>query len=450
MRAGKELTLLDIVFNRTSSLIQKIIRSQNRLSEWYGVLLIAVIFVLIGIGVFILQNKSNPAHISMVFWDIVFMVPIVGSIKIHSDNFTARLREQVIDFVQSGESLDDLERWWNTFTNKKSAAIFIIIFLAITIPFVFILAYLPTIDFPSPVLTFLLLIVQVLCGLGFYNELVILALSLRMRNYQFKLFEADPASSTVIGDLSDIFMGTIYMSAIVAALLTLVTVATEILILLVIILLLIPLWGVTTFFFALIQFSLAKIISRKKYETLNNIHKKIESLSIGQNFMDEKTRQAYNWLLDYYDRVKATRSSAMNIRSTLGFLNSLLLPLLAFVLTNLDEIAKLVSGAKRAKSGVKPSSARFLHRWFILKFCLHLDNRISPIVSLRCCDHGSAHDGQIASDDTPANPVLKTCLAMIKTATQPMRPFEDADAAFDTCVPLTTRDKPILAFMFFA
>jgi hypothetical protein len=207
---------------------------------------------------------------------------------------------------------------------------------------VFILANLPTVDFPSPLLTFLLLIVQVLFGLGFYNELVILALSLRMRNYQFKLFEADPASSTVIGNLSDMFMGTIYLSAIVATLLTLVTVATETIIPLVIILLLIPLWSVTTFFFALIQFSLAKIISRMKCETLNSIHKKIESLGIDKNFMDEKTRRAYNWLLDYYDRVKATRSSAMNIRSSLGFLNSLLLPLLAFVLTNLSEIIKLV------------------------------------------------------------------------------------------------------------
>ena len=342
MRAGKELTLLDVVFSKTSGLIQKIIQSPNQISEWYGVLLIAVVFVLIGIGVFILQNKSNPAHISMVFWDIVFMVPIVVSIKIHGDSVITRLREQVVDFIQSGESLDDLERWWNTFTSKKSAAIFIVIFLAITIPFVFILAYLPTIDFPSPLLTFLLLIVQVLFGLGFYNELEILALSLRMRNYQFKLFEADPASSTIIGDLSDMFMGTIYLSAIVAALLTLVTVATETLVPLVIILLLIPLWGVTTFFFALIQFSLAKIISRKKYETLINIHKKIESLGIDKNFMDDKTRLAYNWLLDYYDRVKATRISAMNVRSTLGFLNSLLLPLLAFVLTNLDEIAKLI------------------------------------------------------------------------------------------------------------
>jgi hypothetical protein len=342
MRAGKEQTLLDAVFSRTSGLIQKIIRSPNQLSEWYGVLLIAVVFLFLGIGVFILQNKSNPAHMSMVFWDIVFMVPIVISIKIHGDSFITRLREQVVDFVQSGESLDDLERWWNIFTNKKSAAIFIAVFLVITIPFVFILAYLPTIDFPSPILMFLLLIIQVFFSLGFYNELVILALSLRMQNYQFKLFEADPASSTVIGNLSDMFMGTIYMSAIVAVLLTLMTVATETLVPLVIILLLIPMWSVTTFFFALIQFALAKIISRKKYETLNNIHKKIESLGIDKNFMDEKTRQAYNWLLDYYDRVKATRSTAMNIRSSLGFLNSLLLPLLAFVLTNLDEIAKLI------------------------------------------------------------------------------------------------------------
>jgi hypothetical protein len=131
-------------------------------------------------------------------------------------------------------------------------------------------------------------------------------------------------------------MGTIYLSAVVSALLTLVVVATKTFLTLTIFLLLIPLWGVTSFFFVMIQLSLAKIITKKKDETLNNIHKKMDSLKIGQNFMDEKTREAFNWWMDYYKKVKGTRNSAMNPGSTLGFLNSLLLPLLTFALTNLN------------------------------------------------------------------------------------------------------------------
>lgn len=42
--------------------------------------------------------------------------------------------------------------------------------------------------------------------------------------------------------------------------------------------------------------------------------------------------------MDYHDRIKATRNSALDLRAGLNFLNSLLLPLIAFVLGNLDKI----------------------------------------------------------------------------------------------------------------
>ena len=336
LTSGEETTLLDYVFRKMTVFLQKTIRRQEKLSDWWGVSLFAVVFFLIALGVFLVQARMNPFHYSMVFWDIVFMVPTIICIKIHSDSIVRRLHEQVVDFIRSNENLEDLERWWKTFTSRRSAIVFILFFLVITMPFVYLLAYLPTVDFPTPGLLILLLIVQIFFGMGFYNELVFLSLLSRMRNYQFDLFESDPADSTVIGNLSGMFMGTIYLSAVVSALLTLVVVGTKTFITLTIFLLLIPLWSITSFFFVLIQLSLAKIITKKKDETLNNIHKKMDTLKIGQNFMDEKTREAFNWWMDYYKKVKGTRNSAMNPGSTLGFLNSLLLPLLTFVLTNLN------------------------------------------------------------------------------------------------------------------
>jgi hypothetical protein len=286
--SGGESTLLNTVFHKTTGFLQKATRSREHLSDWWGVSLITVVFALTALGIFLLQAKMNPAHYSLVFWDIVFMVPTIICIKIHSDSIISRLHEQIIDSIQSSESLDDLEKWWKTFTSKRSAIIFILVFVIFTMPFVYLLAYLPTVDFPTPGLLILLLIVQIFFGMGFYNELVFLTLLSRIQNYQFDLFESDPANSTVIGNLSGMYMGTIYLSAIVASLLTLVSVATKSFTPLVIFLLLVPLWGVTTFFFAVIQSSLAKIITKKKNETLNSIHKKIDSLNIGQNFMMKK------------------------------------------------------------------------------------------------------------------------------------------------------------------
>jgi hypothetical protein len=45
--------------------------------------------------------------------------------------------------------------------------------------------------------------------------------------------------------------------------------------------------------------------------------------------------------MDYHDRIKGTHSSAFDLRAMLGLINSLLLPLLALVLANIDKILGL-------------------------------------------------------------------------------------------------------------
>jgi hypothetical protein len=43
-------------------------------------------------------------------------------------------------------------------------------------------------------------------------------------------------------------------------------------------------------------------------------------------------------LMDYHDRIRDTPNSALNFRAGLNFLNSLLLPILAFVAANLRDV----------------------------------------------------------------------------------------------------------------
>jgi hypothetical protein len=53
-----------------------------------------------------------------------------------------------------------------------------------------------------------------------------------------------------------------------------------------------------------------------------------------------------NWLgnlMDYHDPIKDTPNSALNFRASLDFLNSLLLPILAFVAANLKEVITLLN-----------------------------------------------------------------------------------------------------------
>jgi len=65
---------------------------------------------------------------------------------------------------------------------------------------------------------------------------------------------------------------------------------------------------------------------------------KIEKLSNRDETPEKDTLDRLSKLMDYHDRIKATPNSSLNFRSSLNFLNSLLLPLLAFILANLDTV----------------------------------------------------------------------------------------------------------------
>ena len=85
------------------------------------------------------------------------------------------------------------------------------------------------------------------------------------------------------------------------------------------------------------------MIRRAKWKTLNEIQVKVEKLQTSKNFGNQETMDAVKRLMDYHDRVKATRDSALDFRAYLDFINSLLLPLLAFLLGNLDKVLSLFS-----------------------------------------------------------------------------------------------------------
>jgi len=61
-----------------------------------------------------------------------------------------------------------------------------------------------------------------------------------------------------------------------------------------------------------------------------------------ENLEAKETMDAINRLLDYHERVNKTRSSALDYRAFISLINSLLLPVVAFLLGNLDKILALL------------------------------------------------------------------------------------------------------------
>lgn len=102
-------------------------------------------------------------------------------------------------------------------------------------------------------------------------------------------------------------------------------------------------WGLLIVVFISGQYALAKIINKAKWKTLNGIQAQIEGLQDQEEILGEKTLGHINELLDYHNRIRTTRNSAMDIRAGLSLLQSLLLPMIGLLLANLLNIFEILS-----------------------------------------------------------------------------------------------------------
>ena len=101
-------------------------------------------------------------------------------------------------------------------------------------------------------------------------------------------------------------------------------------------------WAPTVMLYAAGQFHLSEVITRAKWKMINEIQTKVEELYMEQKIPDALTLDRLSKLMDYHDRIKDTPNSALNFRAGLNFLNSLLLPILAFVVANLKQVIGLL------------------------------------------------------------------------------------------------------------
>jgi len=170
---------------------------------------------------------------------------------------------------------------------------------------------------------------------------MVILLSARLYRYELKLFPADPSSSQLVYRLSGELGLFAYFFAAFSVVVTLEISSFRNFAFFGIITVL--LWTPIIALFILNQTSLSNIIRQSKWKKLNELQTRIEKLQESENYTDKETMETINRLLDYHDRIKATKNSAVDLRTILNFVNSLLLPLIAFILGNLDLVFNLFS-----------------------------------------------------------------------------------------------------------
>ncbi len=333
-------TLLDLIVLRIGHLLQKLTHTAKPFPFWYSSLVIFLVIILSGLGISSLLSEFHPKPMMVMIGGIGLIYVGLILFKIHHNNFNARFREHIVDAIESDHDLLDLQHWLSLTSNTKVAVPFSLA-LAISAGLFLWFAYRMVtgelIGFGS--------IVAFLLSFIFYGAMIHYAILFsilpnRLRRYQFKLYEPDPSSSALIHHLSAAFRNALYLFAFYAALTTLVT-AVEGLFVSINLFRLLGWWAVLTTFFITVQYALAQIITTSKFKALSEVEARVEQLLSHVDLNDKEAREGINWLMEYHDRINSTPNSALHLRAILEFINSLILPLLAFLLPNLNEMMNL-------------------------------------------------------------------------------------------------------------
>jgi hypothetical protein len=260
-------------------------------------------------------------------------------------NVLPGIRDHIVDSLQSIDDLNRLEKWLSSMWSPFNQFAFMIGFgLPYGISAVLLASNLigRFVGISFTVSAFFIVLSQVI---AIYFILRILALPVELSDYQFDMYDSDPANSEVIQRLIYILNVYIYYVAGYCAIGTLLVASVPELSYSVWFYIFLG-WAPTIMQFLINQYAIRKLIIRAKWRNLNRLQAQIKEIQNASLIKaPESTFTRLSQLMDLHDRISAKPNSALNWGTGLSFLNQLMLPLLGLLLGNIDKLLKLLARA---------------------------------------------------------------------------------------------------------
>ena len=178
-------------------------------------------------------------------------------------------------------------------------------------------------------------------GFMVYYMFLFVVLPLRLSRCQFKLHTEDPVSTELLTDWSNMMNFAAYMFALMLATGTLFTVTTVTFRLRTLVFI-VPRWLPLIALFVVNQVAVYGVITRSKRKSLNEVQAQMAALRPRADPPEHETMETLLWLWDYHDRIKGTRDFILDIKGIMNLINTLLIPLLAFLIANREAIFELL------------------------------------------------------------------------------------------------------------
>jgi len=296
---------------------------------------LAVIVPLPTIAVsFVLEETNQWAALGLI-WVGYLEYGLLGAViaQFATKHILSNMRKNVVDKI---ENINDLENFrqiisysWETPYYRLFVTLFTV-FWATTFSLVNSL-------FIKEFVGFGLVLGTIIFGLiasgTLYLLLWFIYFTSKLGAYNYKLNIVSPRESELIFQLSNIFKTTLYYVTGSFFVGTAINSFNDFSVWLVVVVCWIP----TILLFVKSQSVLGQIITTAKWKTLNQLQKKIKEYHDG-DISSKNNIENINRLMDYHERIQTTRNSTFDLKTGLGFLNQLALPLLGFLLANIEVV----------------------------------------------------------------------------------------------------------------
>jgi hypothetical protein len=341
-------TLMDVIYDKTGRGIQKTIHISKPVSPYITTIIIFLLILSIGtiISIIFGEQKDFPSNGLMISSWFALSCAALLVAKFNIRKLLDSFRDQVIDFIESVDDIDDFQRCITNIFFQRAKNI------SFSIAFSIILGFFSTvlIKANSRILIgvgfcTLIFISFLFYGISFYLIIMMLFIPGRLSRYQYRLYVVNPGRSKIVGNLSKILNKYTYIVASYVALITVwvnIFFGSENLFIWFILTAITINWIPIIIQFRTNQSTIKKIVNKGKLKTLTEIQDKIEILHAGLTTGDRKTINAINRLLDYYARIDKVRTSPFNLNALVNLINQLLIPIAAIVLANLDTLIGLI------------------------------------------------------------------------------------------------------------
>jgi hypothetical protein len=318
-------------------------------SYWFNGLVIALLTFVIGWGVsMVFEHGLADNEALLLLWAGITGALALIANKVNVRLFLATFRSSPLEKIQSLEDMDDLENWLERNFGLLRPFVSGLVFGPL-LGYVLYTSWLQVSGMPfhvGPFVTITLASIQAVWVVWYFYPFYV-SFPARISRYHYDLYTTDPSSSEVVWQLSQLLNSILYITIAYIVYLTVglayfkvlsfdvASVKTALIFSLFV-------WAPTVLLYATGQQHISGLITRTKWGILNELQTKIETLYAEQDIPDKVTVERLQQLMDYHDRIKATPNSALNFRASLNFLNSLLLPVVAFVIANGADVAAAI------------------------------------------------------------------------------------------------------------